>query len=58
MVIFVGGGAILFRGFHQWRKAKPEKNSRKISKPTPKSEKPIDEYISRVEEELRKRSKG
>ena len=58
LVIFAGGGALLFRGFQQWRKAKPEKSSRSEKKHQAKSKKPIDDYINRVEEELRKRSKG
>ncbi len=58
LVVFVGGGILVFRGFLQWRTVKPDKNSRKVKKQPKKSTKPIDEYISRVEEELRKRSKG
>ncbi|MCK4801074.1 MAG: cytochrome c-type biogenesis protein CcmH [Anaerolineales bacterium] len=58
LVIFAGGGVLLYRGFQQWRTVKPENNSRKVSKPSAKSDKPMDEYINRVEEELRKRSKG
>ena len=56
VIIFVGGGFLFYRGFQQWRSPEPDREVRKKSKATPKSAKPSEEDISRVEEELRKRS--
>jgi cytochrome c-type biogenesis protein CcmH len=58
LLIFVGGFILLIRAFQRWRTAEPEVSSRKNARHTAKSKKAPDEYISRVEEELNKRSKG
>jgi cytochrome c-type biogenesis protein CcmH len=57
LLIFVGGIILLYFAFQRWRTAEPEESSRKSAKRAAESRKPSDEYISRVEEELRKRSK-
>jgi len=54
-VIFVGGGFLFYRGFQQWRSPEQNRKDRKKEKATPK---PSENDISRVEEELRKRSQG
>lgn len=57
LVIFLGGGFLFFTGFQKWRQqaAAPE---RERTSPKPAGSTPAaDEYISRVEDELRKRSK-
>ena len=56
VIIFVGGGFLFYRGFQHWRSPEPDREVRKKSKTTPKSAKPSEDDISRVEEELRKRS--
>jgi len=58
LLIFVGGFVLLIQAFQRWRKAEPEVSSRKGVKRAVESRKAPDEYISRVEEELNKRSKG
>ena len=57
-VIFVGGGFLFYRGFQQWRSPEQNRKDRKKEKVTPKPAKPSENDISRVEEELRKRSQG
>jgi cytochrome c-type biogenesis protein CcmH len=58
LLIFVGGIILLYFAFQRWRTAEPEEISRKGVKRAADSRNSTDEYISRVEEELRKRSKG
>ena len=58
LLIFVGGFVLLIQAFQRWRKAEPEVSSLKNAKQAVESRKAPDEYISRVEEELNKRSKG
>lgn len=58
LLIFVGGFVLLIGAFQRWRKAEPEVSSRKNAKQAVKLKKASDEDISRVEEELNKRSKG
>ncbi|MGB2954536.1 MAG: cytochrome c-type biogenesis protein [Anaerolineales bacterium] len=58
LLIFVGGFVLLIRAFQRWRTAEQEVSSRKGAKRAVESRKAPDEYISRVEEELNKRSKG
>lgn len=57
LLIFVGGFVLLIRAFQRWRNAEPGVISGNDVKRTAESRKSPDEYISRVEEELRKRSK-
>ncbi len=57
VAIFVGGGYLFYRGFQQWRSPEPTRNDRKRTKTTSKSVNLSDD-ISRIEEELRKRSQG
>jgi cytochrome c-type biogenesis protein CcmH len=56
LVIFISGGYLFFRGFQEWQKqgASPSKK-RSAEKPV-KSIDTSDEYINRVEEELKRRS--
>jgi cytochrome c-type biogenesis protein CcmH len=56
-VIFAAGGYMFFRGFQKWQQeaSAPGRKSRTAS--PEKQIKTSDEYINRVEEELRKRSK-
>ena len=58
VVIFVGGGYLFYRGFQQWRSPEQNRKDRKKEEVTPKLAKPSEDDISRVEEELRKRSQG
>jgi len=58
LLVFVGGFILLILAFQRWRTAEPEVRSRKNAKRAAESRKAPDEYISRVEEELNKRSKG
>ena len=58
VIIFIGGGYLFYRGFQQWRSPELAKNERKKTKKTSKSGNLSEEDISRVEEELRKRSQG
>ena len=58
IVIFVGGGFLFYRGFRQWRSAVPDRDHRREGKKPSISDKPSDEDIRRVEEELKKRAKG
>jgi len=56
LLVFIVGIIMLYRAFQIWRSPDPEetpiKNSKKVAV------KPTDEYIERIEEELKKRSKG
>jgi len=58
LFIFMGGGVLFYLGFQQWKASGQNRNERRPEKKTPKSVKPSDQDIKRVEEELRKRSKG
>jgi len=58
VVIFVGGGFLFYRGFQQWRSPEQNRKDRKKEKVKSKPSKPSENDISRVEEELRKRSQG
>ena len=58
LLVFVGGFILLIRALQRWRTAEPDVSSRKSAKRAAESRKAPDEYISRVEEELNKRSKG
>jgi len=56
LLVFVIGIILLYRAFQIWRSPEPEKTPKKISKKG--ADKLPDEYINRIEEELKKRSKG
>ncbi|MCJ7714949.1 MAG: cytochrome c-type biogenesis protein CcmH [Anaerolineales bacterium] len=56
LLIFTGGLFLLYKAFQIWRTPEPEKNSKNKSRQA--AEKSKDEYINRIEEELKKRSKG
>jgi len=56
LLVFIIGIILLYRAFQIWRSPEPEIISKKNSKKS--ADKSTDEYINRVEEELRKRSKG
>ena len=56
LLVFIIGIILLYRAFQIWRSPEPEKISKMNSKKS--ADKSTDEYINRVEEELRKRSKG
>jgi len=56
LVIFIIGGYIFVRGFQKWQlETSSSKRKKRIEKPIVKPS-TSDEYLSRVEEELRKRS--
>ncbi len=57
LLIFAGGIILLYFAFKRWRNAESEVIPQVDVNRTAESRKPPDEYISRVEEELRKRSK-
>jgi cytochrome c-type biogenesis protein CcmH len=55
LVVFAGGGYLLYRGFDQWKKGEGPAKAKKqnVSQPD------IDEkYLKRIEDELKKRSGG
>jgi cytochrome c-type biogenesis protein CcmH len=58
VLVFVGGGVLLYRGFDQWKAG--TEDPRRDGNQTPKSGSAMsdDQYISRVERELKKRSGG
>lgn len=56
LLVFIIGIILLYRAFQIWRSPEPEKIPKMNSKKG--ADKSTDEYINRVEEELRKRSKG
>ena len=56
LLVFIVGIILLYRAFQIWRSPDPEDIPKKISKKG--ADKPTDEYIKRIEEELKKRSKG
>lgn len=58
IVIFVGGGVMFFIGIRKWRSSEQDRTVRREEKKVPKPDKPSEEDIRRVEEELMKRSKG
>ena len=58
MAIFVGGGFLFYRGFKRWRTSDQDRSVHREEKKIQKPDKPSDEDIRRVEEELMKRSKG
>ena len=55
LLIFGGGILLLYQAFRRWRGAEPDRSTWGDAKRAAKSRKPPDEYISQVEEELRKR---
>lgn len=56
LLVFAGGGFLLYRGFDQWKQSAPPAA---VSGESPLKEDPSrDLYISRIEEELKKRSGG
>jgi len=56
VLVFAGGGFLLYRGFDQWKKSAPAVVERtEISLQEDPS---LDMYISRIEDELKKRSGG
>ncbi len=56
LLVFIIGIILLYRAFQIWRSPEPEETPKKNSKKS--ADKATDEYINRIEEELRKRSKG
>ena len=55
LLVFIIGIILLYRAFQIWRSPEPEETPKKNSKKS--ADKATDEYINRIEEELRKRSK-
>jgi cytochrome c-type biogenesis protein CcmH len=55
LLIFAVGILLLYQAFIHWRRAEPDRSTREDTNRAAKSQKTPDEYISRVEEELRKR---
>jgi cytochrome c-type biogenesis protein CcmH len=58
VAIFVGGGFLFYRGFQQWSSPDQNRKDRDMKKVSSKPVKLSEDDISRVEEELRKRSQG
>ncbi len=56
-VLFVGGGLLFYRGFMKWRTPAEDRDQRREERMTKIPDKPSDEDIRRVEEELLKRAK-
>jgi len=56
-VIFISGGYLFFRGFQSWRQQSTATDRKKQRGKTPAKTKISDADLSRVEEELRKRSR-
>ena len=56
LLVFTVGILLFYQTFNRWRKAEPDRSIRGDSNRAAKSQKTPDEYISRVEEELRKRN--
>ena len=56
MVIFVGGGYLFYKGLNQWRTSEQDRSVRREIKKDPVPEKPSDEDIKRVEQELMRRT--
>jgi cytochrome c-type biogenesis protein CcmH len=54
-IVFLIGIWFLYRGFQRWRTASTDKRPVKASSQKEKEKTPDDEYISQVEEELKKR---
>lgn len=57
ILVFLGGGFLFYQGFRQWRTSDQDQVQRRQERKPSKSEKPSDEDIRRVEEELLKRAK-
>ena len=57
LMLFVVGGFLFYRGFMQWRTIDEDPGRRQEIRQTLKAEKPSDDDIRRVEEELQKRAK-
>jgi cytochrome c-type biogenesis protein CcmH len=49
-LVFVAGGYVLYRAMRTWRTSSPQVTERSLPK-----EEPEDEYVARIEEELRRR---
>ena len=58
LVMFVGGGYLLYRGFKAWREADPESSPNGVSRKKTENDNLSEEDIQRIEEELKKRSGG
>jgi cytochrome c-type biogenesis protein CcmH len=56
LVIFISGGYLFFRGFQEWQKQGASSGRRRGTEKAVKRIDTSDEYINRVEEELKKRS--
>ena len=57
LAIFIVGGFLFYRGFMQWRTIEEDRGQRRDKRQTPGAEKPSEDHIRRVEEELLKRAK-
>lgn len=57
ILLFVVGGYLFYRGFKQWRAPDQDRDRYRDERMPPLPDKPSDEDIRRVEEELLKRSK-
>ena len=56
LLVFAGGGYLLYRGFDRWKESAPTATK---GKETLKKEDPsMEKYIERIENELKKRSEG
>ncbi len=58
LVMFVGGGFMLYRGFRAWREADTESSPKGVSRKKTENDNLSEEDIQRIEEELKKRSGG
>jgi cytochrome c-type biogenesis protein CcmH len=56
LVIFITGGYLFVSGFRKWQAETSSPSGRQRAKKPPKVKKASDEYLSKVEEELKKRS--
>ena len=57
LAIFLVGGFLFYRGFMRWRTIEEDRGQRRDQRQIPGAEKPSDDDIRRVEEELLKRTK-
>lgn len=55
-LVFLGGGWLLFTGFRSWQSSGPDADP--VKKSNQKAKAVDDPYVSRIEEELKKRSGG